>query len=191
MQRKRNVSGGGKQTNINGIAFENLTDLTKFFQKNGYLSEELPDKNKKVKKSAWKITKTDGNEVGLILKHHGLYRNFLKEKEINWNERISKKMLPDNCFISASTGALTIIEKKTQFGAGSVDEKLQTADFKLKMYKKLLSGIEINGKPIRVKFCFLLDEWYKKNCYSDVLNYIKEVNCSCFFGEVPLDYLEI
>ena len=32
--KKRNVHGGGSQTNVNGLNFENETDLIKLFEKN-------------------------------------------------------------------------------------------------------------------------------------------------------------
>ena len=58
---------------------------------------------------------------------------------------VSKKLLPDEAFVNNITRTIYIIEKKFQHRAGSVDEKLQTCDFKLKQYKKLanLVGFDI------------------------------------------------
>ena len=59
-----------------------------------------------------------------------------------------------------------IIECKHQEVAGSVDEKLQTCDFKKKQYKKLMAPANI-----------------------DVLNYIHSVGCDYYFEYIPLQRL--
>ena len=70
--------------------------------------------------------------------------------------------------------------------AGSVDEKLQTCDFKKKQYKKLLSQINID-----VEYIYLLSDWFKKPEYKDVLDYIISVGCSYYFNYIPLDKLNL
>ena len=69
---------------------------------------------------------------------------------------------------------------------GSVDEKLQTCDFKKKQYKKLLSQINID-----VEYIYLLSDWFKKPEYKDVLDYIISVGCSYYFNYIPLDKLNL
>ncbi|MDR0772612.1 MAG: hypothetical protein LBF15_06545 [Candidatus Peribacteria bacterium] len=71
---------------------------------------------------------------------------------------------------------LFIIEAKYQQVKGSVDEKLQTCDFKNKQYKKLFSPLNIS-----VKYCYILSEWFMDPKYKDVLNYIQAVDCYYFF----------
>jgi hypothetical protein len=49
------------------------------------------------------------------------------------------------------------IEVKYQQVAGSVDEKLQTCDFKLKQYLKLVASL-----GIKVEYVYVLNNWFKK-----------------------------
>ena len=79
---------------------------------------------------------------------------------------------------------LFIIECKFQQVAGSVDEKLQTCDFKRKQYQKLMSHANID-----VEYIYLLSEWFKNPVYKDVLDYIVSVNCSYYFEYIPLEKL--
>ena len=73
---------------------------------------------------------------------------------------------------------------KFQKVAGSVDEKLQTCDFKKKQYQKLLSRLNIE-----VEYVYILSNWFKKPEYKDVLNYILSVNCQYYFEYIPLEKL--
>ena len=70
-----------------------------------------------------------------------------------------------------------IIECKFQQVAGSVDEKLQTCDFKKKQYKKIFSRLNID-----VEYVYLSSDWFK----NDVLDYIVSVGCSYYFNYIPL-----
>ena len=79
-----------------------------------------------------------------------------------------------------------IIEKKFQHGSGSVDEKLQTCDFKKKIYTKLLYSLNIN-----VEYIYVLSDWFKKERYNDVLNYITSSNCYYYYNEIPLTKLPL
>ena len=73
---------------------------------------------------------------------------------------------------------------KFQKVAGSVDEKLQTCDFKKKQYTKLMGPI-----GIRVDYIYILNDWFNVPAYRDVLGYIKEVGCDYFFNEIALSRL--
>ena len=68
--------------------------------------------------------------------------------------------------------------------AGSVDEKLQTCNFKKKQYKKLFSRLNIE-----VEYMYLLSDWFLHKSYKDVLDYIISVGCSYYFEYIPLDKL--
>ena len=74
-----------------------------------------------------------------------------------------------------------VIECKFQKVAGSVDEKLQTCDFKKKQYKKLLAPLNME-----VEYIYLLSDWFQKPEYKDVLDYIISVGCSYYFNYIPL-----
>ena len=71
-------------------------------------------------------------EVGQIFQKDGLYRYFDEIDDFDYTKIISAKLLPDEAIFVISKNTVYIIEKKTQSGGGSVDEKLQTCDFKIK-----------------------------------------------------------
>lgn len=73
------------------------------------------------------------------------------------------------------------IEWEFQQVAGSVDEKLQTCDFKKKQYQRLLYGANIE-----VEYIYLLSDWFRNPKYQDVLDYIISVHCHYFFEYIPL-----
>lgn len=124
------------------------------------------------------------NKVAEIYKKNWLYKYLLGPSWINYKELISKKLLPDNAIYVISNKILFIIEIKYQQVEWSVDEKLQTCDFKLKQYKRLLKPLKF-----KVEYCYVLNKWFMKEKYQDVLNYIQATWCKYFFWEIPLDYL--
>ena len=93
-------------------------------------------------------------------------------------------MLPDNALYVIVNNTMFIIEVKHQEVNGSVDEKLQTCDFKKKQYIKLLS--ELNYE---VEYIYILDDWFRQPKYKDVLDYIISVNCKYYFNYIPLQKL--
>lgn len=163
--KKNGIGGSNTKT---GLIFEGKTDLSTFLNSqnnykviegNVYYNDEF---------------------VGRIFKKHGLYK-FLEELEIDWEKLISKKLLPDDSIFVIIKNTLFIIECKFQQVEGSVDEKLQTCDFKKKQYQKLLSKANID-----VEYIYLLSDWFKQPKYKDVLDYIQSVNCSYYFEYIPL-----
>ena len=167
------IKGGkGGANTLTGLSFEKRTDLREIFSNLQYYSidgEKLLYKNKLVAK---------------FFKKYELYKNLLKELKIDWKNKISKKLLPDETLFVLSNNTLFIIEMKFQEVAGSVDEKLQTCDFKKKQYLKLFEGIDI-----KIEYCYVLNDWFKKPEYQDVLDYISSVDCKYFFGILPFSYL--
>lgn len=126
-----------------------------------------------------------GKKVAEIYQKSNLYKHLLEPNGINYKTLISKKLLPDNAIYVIVKNTLYIIEIKYQEVAWSVDEKLQTCDFKKKQYERLLRPLKMN-----CEYCYVLRwEWFWKPEYRDVLNYIQAVWCKYFFDELPLDYL--
>jgi hypothetical protein len=162
---------GGANTKT-GLVFEGNTDITTFLSK----------------QHGYKIEKTNvyynNKLVGRVFKKHDFYKIFLKELEIDWENLVSKKLLPDDSIFVIIKNTLFIIECKFQKVAGSVDEKLQTCDFKRKQYQKLLSRANIE-----VEYMYLLSDWFKDPRYKDVLDYIISVNCHYYFEYIPLEKL--
>jgi hypothetical protein len=165
-----NGKGGGNTRT--GLAFEGKTDLAAFLgAKTGYAIE-----NDKVL--------FEGELVARVFKKYSFYSVFLKELNIDWKESLSKKLLPDDCIFVLMNNTLFIIECKFQQVGGSVDEKLQTCDFKKKQYQKLLAKANIE-----VEYIYLLSDWFKKPEYKDVLDYIISVRCRYYFEYIPLTTL--
>lgn len=163
---------GGANTNISGLKFEQRIDAKTAFQKlKGY--EVKGDE-----------IYFDGKKVAELYKKNDLYKKFLSRYSINWKEIVTKRLLPDEAIFVLHNNTLFIIEKKFQHGGGSVDEKLQTCQFKLMQYKKLLTK-----SNIRVEYGYVLNDWFKQPSYKDVLDYIKYVNCFYYFEELPFSFL--
>jgi hypothetical protein len=158
---------GGANTKT-GLAFEGKTDLTQFLdaQKNYKVIDGRVYYKRKI--------------IARIFKKYGFYK-FLEELQIDWERHISKRLLPDDSIFVIVANTLFVIECKFQQVAGSVDEKLQTCDFKKKQYQKLLSHANIE-----VEYIYLLSNWFKKLEYKDVLDYILSVRCYYFFEYIPL-----
>lgn len=157
--------GGNTKT---GLTFEGKTELAEFLNlQKGY------------KVIDGKVF-YNNELVGRIFKKFAFYK-FLEELEIDWKNLISKRLLPDDSIFVIVANTLFIIECKFQQVAGSVDEKLQTCDFKRKQYQKLLSKANIE-----VEYIYLLSDWFRKPEYKDVLDYIHSVHCYYFFEYIPL-----
>lgn len=167
------IAGGtGGANTLTGLIFEGKVDLrTLLNQQPGY--------------------KVDGNavyyhdeEVGQIFKKQELYTKFLMPRGVDWKRCISAKLLPDNGIYVIINNTVYILEVKTQKVGGSVDEKLQTCDFKKKQYQKLFFPLNIE-----VQYIYILDEWFRKPKYKDVLDYIISVGCQYYFQYIPLQKL--
>ncbi|MCY4164286.1 MAG: hypothetical protein OXE93_08785 [bacterium] len=132
----------------------------------------------------------DGSEVlyelepvALCFKKHQFYK-YLEAQGVAWKDVLSKRLLPDNALLVIFHNTLFIIEVKYQAVEGSVDEKLQTCDFKRKQYTKLVKPLNL-----RVEYVYVLNDWFKQDKYADTLEYIKNVGCSYWFQEIPLSWL--
>jgi len=125
----------------------------------------------------------EGELVARCFRKNGFYK-FLEEKNVNWRLLVSKKLLPDDALLVIVRETLFIIEVKYQQVAGSVDEKLQTCDFKRKQYQKLVAGLDL-----KVEYVYVLNDWFKHPSYKDVLDYINSVNCHYRFNTLPLAWL--
>lgn len=158
---------GGANTNT-GLVFEGKTDLATFFNK---------QKN-------YEVTQGNvlylGEKVAQIFRKNEFYK-YLKKNNIDWRLIVSKRLFPDDSIYVIVNNTMFIIEKKFQKKPGSVDEKLQTCDFKKKQYQKLLFQLNME-----VEYIYLLDNWFKHPSYKDVLDYIISVRCGYYFEYIPL-----
>lgn len=163
-----NTVGGGAKTNVNGLHFEGRTDLLEALRK--HPDFEVEDN----------MVKKKGELVAHYFEKHSLYKLFLIPKGIDYRRLLSKKLLPDGALLVGKT--IYIIEKKYQAGSGSVDEKLQTCDFKKKQYTKLFQPLGIT-----VEYYYVLNTWFDNPCNRDVFDYIRSVGCKYFIEDLPLN----
>jgi len=167
--------GGGNT--LTGLNFEKKVDFQNLITAiSGY-------EVKKITGKAGMGVFFEGELVARCFRKHGFYE-FLSESGVQWEKLLSKKLLPDDALLVVVRETLFIIEVKYQQVAGSVDEKLQTCDFKRKQYLKLVAPL-----GLKVEYVYVLSDWFKKPEYKDVLDYIHSVNCHYKFNELPMAWL--
>ncbi len=161
---------GGTKTRV-GLDFEGRVNLLAVFDKtSGYFVKE-------------NSILYNGKEVAQSISKYKLY-GFLETHGIDYKTVLSKKLLPDEALYIPSRKKVFIIEIKFQEVSGSVDEKLQTCDFKKKQYQKLFKPL-----GIAVEFIYILSDWFKRPEYKDTLSFVSEVGCHYYFQTLPLDFL--
>ncbi len=164
-----NGIGGG--STITGLNFEREADILELLRSTvGYRVEN-------------NIIYYQDKEVARSFKKNALYV-YLKSKGVDHTKILSKKLLPDEAIYVVANNTLFIIEIKFQRVAGSVDEKLQTCDFKRKQYAKLMAPLNIE-----VEYIYILSDWFRQPAYKDVLDYIISVGCQYYFKYLPLQKL--
>ncbi len=165
--KKGGIGGGNTQTGIN---FEGEVDfLTLIAKQNGYSVENECD------------IFYNGKCVAQAFKKHSFY-GYLKQKGVNREDLVSAQLLPDDAIFVIANNTFFILEIKFQQTPGSTDEKLQTCDFKIKQYRKLLAQLNVE-----VQFIYILNDWFSAKKYKDVLDYIITVpGCSYYFDYLPL-----
>ncbi|NJM55714.1 MAG: hypothetical protein HC841_07245 [Verrucomicrobiae bacterium] len=169
--------GIGGESTLTGLNFEREVDLQDLLAaKPGY---EIRANASKAGKSVY----YKGKMVARCFRKHDFYK-FLEEEGVDWESKVSKRLLPDDALLVIVRETLFIIEVKYQRVEGSVDEKLQTCDFKRKQYVKLVAGL-----GLKVEYVYVLNDWFKDSRYKDVLDYIHSVNCHYKFGSLPLAWL--
>lgn len=171
-KKKGNTSGGGAKTNLNGLRFEQDTSLETALIRAGYQVV-----------GGWVFQGT--GKVAQMMSKTNFYK-FLSGFGIRWEERISRKLLPDEALYNLTNNTVYIIEKKFQKAPGSTDEKLQTCGFKKMEYEKLLEGT-----GIRVEYVYICNDYFHQHCYDDVFAYIRQMKCHYFFDEIPVEFLEL
>lgn len=170
-------SGTGGANTKTGLAFEKKVDLQQLLRSiTGYSLKPAPNRT--------------GYEVyfnGKLLAHgfkdRDLY-HFLEQRGIEWEKILSKSLEPDHAIFVKDRNTLFIIEVKFQQVPGTVDEKLQTCDFKREQYTRLVHALNW-----RIEYVYVLNDWFMKKEYKDTLDYVCRVGCHYFFYAVPLKWL--
>lgn len=162
----KGTGAGGANTNKNGLAYEELTDLTDKLKKN------IP-----IKKGINEV-EFEGYERKWIQASKDNLKKYMKEIG-ELNEQIKPApgcKEPDEAYVDPEQKIVFIIEKKFQQGPGSVDEKIQTSDYKLYHYKKLFPNYN------KIYYMYCLSDWFKRDEYTDSLIYLEEKKVPVFWG---------
>ena len=173
------IKGGTGGGNTTGLRFEQRTDIRQIFENiEGY---SIIESTNRTGYEIW----FNHEKLAYCFKKRELYR-FLEQEPycVNWQEHLSKRLEPDNALFVIVRDTLFIIEIKFQQVSGSVDEKLQTCDFKRKQYSKLVRDL-----GWRVEYVYVLNDWFRDPVYRDTLDYIHSMNCHYLFNEVTLAWL--
>lgn len=172
------TGGKGGANTLTGLRFERRVDVCTLLQKiNGYSIR------KSLNRAGTDIF-YNNKLVARSFKKNIFCNGFLKENGIDWKKIVSAELRPDDTLLVIVRETLFIIEVKFQQGKGSVDEKLQTCDFKRKQYLKLVASL-----GLKVEYVYVLSDWFKSLKYKDVLDYINSVNCHYKFNDLPLAWL--
>ena len=162
----KGTGAGGLNTNKNGLKFEELTNF----------------------KDRYESIQPSRNGIGSEVKFKGHLRTFIKVSKSalhKYMNKIGEKNMtlkpaagckePDEAYIDLEKNIVFIIEKKFQQESGSVDEKLQTGCFKQSHYKELFPNFKIY-------YMYCLSDWFKRNEYESVLNYLTNGGIPVFWG---------
>jgi hypothetical protein len=171
------TGGYGGENTLTGLNFEKKVDFQKLI--GAISSYEV----KKVINKAGMGVFFEGKLVARCFRKRDFYQ-YLTESKVDWKNLLSRRLFPDDALLVIVRETLFIIEVKYQQVAGSVDEKLQTCDFKRKQYLKLVSPL-----GLKVEYVYVLSDWFNKKEYKDVLDYIHSVNCHYKFNELPMAWL--
>lgn len=166
------ISGGrGGANTLTGLEFEKKKDILSLLRKTpGYSVDGH-------------VILFNGKEVARSYRKGSLYK-YLASQGVNYSEILSKRLLPDEALYVVVNNTMFIVELKFQRVAGSVDEKLQTCDFKKKQYQRLFAPLNYE-----VEYIYILSDWFQKPEYKDVLTYVNSVGCHYYFKYLPLQKL--
>ena len=119
------------------------------------------------------------NQHGINVTKHSLY-SYMKSQGLNWEDYISRRLLPDEAYLDYENDELRVYEKKFQKTNGSADEKPQTCGFKILQFNKLAKALGVS----KATYTYILSDWFKQPMYKDMLDYIKSVEgCDYYFSE--------
>jgi len=170
-KKNKGTGAGGAKTNQTGLSFEEDVYLKSWIEDKGYKLNQI-DKSTSTRSVLYEIL--ENNEViGYYGRQHKIYLALQKIEPLITNEYIanvfSTEIRPDAFIISKKPRVLTIFEKKWQQSSGSVDEKIQTAPYKIAMFEKLLRNFKIS-----VQYQYILSSWFRSDQYRNIKEYYED-----------------
>ena len=148
------TGAGGANTNVNGMAFENMTENESRLLSNGFVHNNIPGCNTKY--GFYLMKEISPTESITYLTQGGLKAYF----KHFFNKEMCRH--PDEAYLfrNGDTYTLKILEKKNQNTAGSVDTKLLAGKGFIDEYEILL------GENFTVRYAFCISEFLKKDYIS-------------------------
>lgn len=162
----KGTGAGGANTNLNGLSYEEKTNLEPHFI---ILNLEKKNGLKTIKFTDYEHEFINANKNNLYT-----YLENIGEKNVELQQAAGCKQ-PDEAYIDLNRKIIFIIEKKFQQTPGSVDEKIQTGAFKKLHYSQQFPNFKI-------KYIYCLSDWFKRNEYKSVLDYLKQNDIPIFWG---------
>jgi len=157
----RGTGAGGSNTNKNGLNYENQKDLS-----TEYSIVEKTNSHMKV------VFKKYPDKV-FITGKKSQFMKYLSKQENKDVPKCHGTKQPDCWFIIGDN--VYIVELKFQQGGGSVCEKLQTYNQKLRNFQDRYPGKKIH-------YIYGLHEWFRSNCKAEVY-YMKKDKIPHFWGD--------
>ena len=159
------TGAGGSNTNKNGLPYEELTTLK-------YDLRFKHVRNIMMGGKVIEVVNIDNNEFikltkGELKKYMEIHKEYIDN---------GKSLQPDECYLDEINKTLNIIEKKFQQTSGSVDEKIQTAEFKKWFYEK-------QYPKYKIKYCYCLSDRFKQEKYKPEMIFLKERGFEVFWGK--------
>lgn len=149
----------------------------------GTLFEERVYKALKVKDGWINLTPYENKLDAAPEGQQYIHKQFSSQFKLVFNhsvyEVLSKAINPDFVFYNSVLNKAIIVEAKCQTQKGSVDEKLQTAPYKIRQLTKVFSLIGCTD----VSYYYALHkEDFSKKEYRDTFEYLDEIkNCGYYF----------
>ena len=169
----RGTGAGGANTNANGLSYESNTNLATEYVL------ITPDTETPNISSHSYIKFKDSEKVFICANKRDLYKIMSDMNELNTSlSPASGCKFPDEAYINMDDKHVYIIEKKFQQCSGSVDEKIQTGQFKQYHYRKMFPNFQVS-------YIYCLSNWFKRQDYTSVLEYLSENKIPVFWGDDP------
>ena len=157
----RGTGAGGSNTNTNGLNYENQKDLSTEYS--------IVEKTKSLMKVVFK----NYTDKVFITGKKSQFMKYLSKHENKDIPKCHGTKEPDCWFINGNN--VYIVELKFQQGGGSVCEKLQTYNYKLRNFQDRYPDKKIH-------YIYGLHEWFRSNCMAEVY-YMKKDGIPYFWGD--------
>lgn len=128
----------------------------------------------------YQITIHNNDEVVLRFFKSDYLLHFFDINRINYKDIVSQLNLSKNIHFILVNSKVFLINLKYQ----NINNlcSLEKCDFEKKQYKKLFARLNID-----VEYIYILNDWFRKSEYRDILDYIHSVGCDYYFQYIPLE----